>query len=283
MTARVLCLMALLAVVLLSGCGGGGGVPVLIAGNYFPLPIGAVWVYNTILEAETQTDNFATTGTMTRTLVGTKDMWVGPDLCTCFIFRHDYTTNAVPNFGAASQDVAPFIDHLFAAAGGLHSVFIYYREVAATADVPAHVEMVGMARVGEADVRVAIPRPYLFIPPYHGTAQDTTLWFTPMPLTPFPTELDTMQVNDKVLNYGASGGIGGTQNCIISIHYHGANFQVDGETAAIAGRGRTVYKDGVGLWGYDIRSDWYATINVGGETSRVTSEIELTSYTPPAP
>jgi len=281
MAARLLCLMALLAVVLLSGCSGGGVVPVLIAGDYFPLPIGAVWQYNTVLQAETQTDNFATTGTMTRTVVGTEDLWIGPDLVTTFVVQHDYTTNAIPAFGAASQDVAPFIDHLFSANGGLHSVRAYYRAVAATADVPAHIELVAVARVGEPVVRLVAPRPFLFNPPYQGTAQTASLWFTLMPLMPFASELTRIEQHDKTLDYGSSGGIGGADNLIVNICYYGADFTVNGETAAIAGRGRNFYKNGIGLWGYDVQSDWYGTINVGGETSRVTSRLELTSYTPP--
>lgn len=282
MAVRLLCLMALLAVVLLSGCGGGGGAPVLIAGDYFPLPIGAVWQYNTVLQAETPTDNFATTGTMTRTLLGTRDILVGGALVTTFVFQHDYTTNAVPNFAPA--DVAPFIDHLFAADGGLHSVRAYYRTVAATVNVPAHIELVAVSRVGEARVGVGQLRPFLFNPPYHGTGtRAASLWFTPMPLMPFLSDLSRIEQNNRTLNYGGSWGIGDNANCIISIYYYGADLTVDGKVAAIAGRGRNFYKDGIGLWGSttpEVQSDWYATVNVGGETSRVTSRLELTSYTP---
>jgi hypothetical protein len=283
MAARVLCPMVLLAVLLLSGCGGGESVPVIIAGDYFPLLVGAVWQCNTVLQAETQTDNFSTTGTMTRTLVGTEDLTIGGTVVPTYVFRHDYTTNAVPVFGAASQDVMPFINHLFSADGGLHSVLAYYRTVAATADVPAHLELVALQRVGRSRVIVDDPRPILFTPPYHGTNQSASLWFTPMPLMPFVSELSLGEHHEKTLNYGSSGGIGDVQNCIVSIYDYGANFTVGGDTAAIAGRGRTFYKNGVGLWGYDVQSDWYATINVGGETSRVTSRIEITSYTPPVP
>jgi hypothetical protein len=281
MAARVLCLMTLLAVVLLGGCSGGNGVPVLIPGDYFPLPVGAVWVYNTVLQAETQTDSFSTTGTMTRTLVGTEDLQIGPDLVTAFVFQHDYTTNGVPAFGAASQDVAPFINHLFSANGGLHSVRAYYRIGPRSPDLSTQIDLVAVSRVGEPVVRLVEPRPFLFNPPYQGTAQSASLWFTPMPLMPFASELSRVEQHDKTLNYGGSGGIGDTQNLIISIYYYGADLTVGGEVAAIAGRGRNFYKNGIGLWGYDVQSDWYGTINVGGETSRVTSRLELISYTPP--
>lgn len=282
MAARLLCIMALLAVVLLSGCGGGDSDPVLIAGNYFPLTVGAVWVYNTILEAETPTDEFTTTGTMTRTLVGTQDLQVDGATATTYVFRHDYTTNAVPNFtGGASVDVAPFINHLFAADGGLHSVLAYYRTVAATTDEPAHIELVAVARVGEANVSVPEPRPFLYNPPYHGTMENASTWFVPMPLMPFITEMTGFEHNDKTLNYGVLGGIGGSANTIVNISYYAADLNVDGSTAAIAGRGRNYCKDGVGFWGGEVQSDWYATINVHGNTSRVTSQAELVSYAIP--
>jgi len=283
MAARSLCILALLAVLILSGCGGGGSSPELVLGDYYPLLVGAVWTYNTVLQAETQTVNFSTTGTMRRELVSLQNLNLGPDVFTCYVFQHDYTANDFPYLDAASRPVEPFIQYLFSANGGLHSVRSYYRIVPAAANFPAHLELVALQRVGEPVVRVPAPRPYLFTPAYHGVMQAASLWFTPMPLMPFVTDLSSVEEHDKTLNYGTSGGIGGSTNCIINIHYYGANLNVDDGVAAIAGRGRTFYKDGVGLWGFDVQSEWYGTINVGGLTSRVTSSLELTSYTPPGP
>lgn len=282
MAARSLCILALLAVLVLSGCSGGGGgsAPELLAGNYFPLVVGTVWTFDTVLQAETQTDSFETTGTMTRTVTGIENITVDGVLSPCTVIQNDYTTAGVPAFGGASAAVAPFINHCFAADGGLNSVRSFYRVVAATADFPAHIELVAQQRVGDAIVIVPRPRPYLFSPTYHGTMSAARLWFVPMPLMPDQTELSSVEEHEKTLNYDFSDGLGGPANCVVSIYYYGANLTVDGNVAAIAGRGRNFYKDGVGLWAYDIQSDWYGTINVAGVTSRVTSRLYMTSFTP---
>src|SRR3990172_1195662 len=144
MIARWLCALAVLLTILVGGCGG-GSLPALIAGDYFPLVIGRVWQYNTVLEAETASDDFNTTGTMTRTLIGTEIITVLGQVMNTYVFQHDYTTSALPVLpGQASFTLLPFINYMFSDPGGLQSVRAYYRLVAATPDKPANIELVAM-------------------------------------------------------------------------------------------------------------------------------------------
>lgn len=281
MTARCLCILAVLLAILVAGCGGGGS-PVVIPGDYFPLVIGTVWQFSTVLEAETPSDDFNTTGTMTRTLIGTEVITVHGVPVNTYVFQHDYTTVATPNLtGQASISVAPFIDYLFSDPGGLQSVRAYYRLIAATPEIPAHVELVALSHVGGPIVEITAPRPYFLNPPYQGATRQSNLWFTPLPLMPFPTDLTEMESKDKVLNFGSFGGPGGDANAVVSIYYYSANLNVSGNLAAFAGRGRSFFKEGTGLIGAGELTDWYATINVGGNTSRVTSRMLLESITTP--
>ena len=281
MTARWPCLLALLTVVFLAGCGG-GSAPVVLTGNYFPLAIGTTWNYTTQLDAETPSDHFTTTGTMTRRLIGTQTITIGGDSFSTYVFQHDYTAlDHTPDMpGPSSTAVLPFINYLFAATGGLASVQAYYRLVPGVPTLPTHLELVAMSRVGGPIVPMGDPRPILFNPPFHGTERAASLWFTPMPLMPSQTDMSSIEEHDKVLNYGIVGGVGGQANAVISINYFGANLHVNNALAAISGRGRTFYKQDVGLWAGVEQSDWYATVNVAGYTSLVTARLELQSVTP---
>lgn len=281
MIARWLCLVALLLTLVLSGCGGGGSSPAVIAGNYFPLTIGTVWQYSTILEAETVVENFDTTGSMTRTLVGTENITIDGSVISTYVFQHDYTTSGTPAFTSpADITVAPFVNYLFSAPGGLHSVRAYYRPIAATPDAPAHVELVALSRVGGPLAPVTPPRPFLFTPPYHGFSQQVNMWFTPLPLMPFPTDMSDTTVREKTLDFGGFTSDVLASNAVVSIYYYNSNLNVGGNVAALDGRGRTFFQDTIGLTGGQEFTDWYATINVDGTIARVTSRIKLLSVTP---
>lgn len=281
---RLLLLLIFPAIWLLAGCSGSGSdSPVIIPGNYFPLQAGTVWQYTTALEAETETAEFSTTGTMTRTLVGQETISVFGQNLDVYVFQHEYTADAVPpDFGGASTEVMPFIRHLFSDPGGLQPVRAYYRDAPAEGDLPSRVELVALSRVGGPIVPVAHPRPYLLTPAYHGTGWTATSWFVPMPLMPFLPEPDDLLVRDKLLDFGDLTGPGGGTHTVVSIYTFAGELDIDTATAPLGGRGRSFFRDGVGLSGDMELSDWYGFIDVGSATGRVTSRATLVSMETPS-
>ena len=280
MTTRWLCVLALLSLLALSGCGGGGSSTPPIAGNYFPFPaVNTVWTYTTSLEAEIAGGaDFTTSTTFTRTYEGTANILVDGVLTLTYMFRHDCTPAPLPpGFVASSPTFGPVLQHLFSNPGGLQSVRAYYRSVAATADMPAHLELVALQRIPDPITDITINRPYLFNPPYDGAAQTANAWFEPQPLMPFITELNGFQLNDKLLEYTDIGGIGGTVNAVVSIYNFASTMPAYG--VGCNGRARVFYKNGVGVFGIvgAEMTEFSATLDVGAEQAQVIAQSWLTS------
>lgn len=281
---RLLFLLVLPAIWMLGGCSGSGSEsPALIPGDFFPLPVGTVWEYTTVLEAETETAEFSTTGTMTRTLLGQETISVFGEDLEVYVFQHDYTAAAVPpDFGGASTEVMPFIRHLFSDPGGLQSVRAYYWDAPAQGSLPSRVELVALSLVDGPIVPVAHPRPYLLTPTYDGTELTATSWFVPLPLMPLVSNLENLLVREKLLDYGDVTGPSGGRRAVVSIYTFASRLDIGTDIAPLGGRGRSFFRDGVGLCGAVELSDWYGFIDVGSATGRVTSRSTLVSVETPS-
>ena len=268
-----------LFVLIIGGCGGGGDAPLLIPGNYYPLTVGTTWVYDTVIEVETASELFATTGTFTRKLSSFAPVSVGGHVYDAYRFDQTSTVVTIPTLtGSASTVVAPAVKYLFSNAGGLQPVRAYYVVNPLSAGSPTNVSLVAVAENGGPVRAVASQQPMLMTPPYRGTAAQFGAQFVPTPFLPPSSTMSNLTVHDKLLDYGELIGLTGPAHAVIDIYYFEADVKLAGDVGQLGGRGRTFFSDGIGMSsGEAVDSDWSALLQVKGQWARITLRMALKS------
>ena len=279
MSKRLAPVCLVLFVLVIGGCGGGGDAPLLIPGNYYPLTVGTTWVYDTVIEVETASELFATTGTFTRKLSSFAPVNVAGHVHNAYRFDQTSTAAAIPALhGAASKVVAPAVKYLFSTTGGLQPVTAYYVKNPVSAGKPANVSLLALAENGGPVKPVASPQPELMTPPYRGTAEQFSTQFIPTPLLPPSSAMSNLTVHDKLLDYGDLVGVNGPAHAVIDIFFFETNVNLGGNLGQLGGRARSFFFDGLGLasGAFEV-SDWSATLQVKGQWARITLRMTLKS------
>jgi hypothetical protein len=279
MSKRLAVVCLVLLVLIIGGCGGGDDRPVVISGDYYPLRVGTTWVYDTVIQVETASDLFTTTGTFTRNISSLGPLNVGGKHYNAYAFDQTATVDSLPVLtGAGSRVVAPAVTALFSPAGGLQPVTAYYVANPAADGIPANVTLVALAENGAPPHRVPATQPLLLTPPYRGTAEQFGTQFIPTPLLPPSSTMTNLTVRDKLLDYSDLDGLNGRTHAVTEIYYFQTDVNLGGTVGQLGGRGRNFFLDGLGLAsGSGSVSDWSGLLQVQGQWARITVQMTLRS------
>lgn len=280
MSTRLALVGLILLVILLGGCGGGDDIPRAILGDYYPLTVGTTWVYDSIIEIETASELFTTTGTYTRTLSAFAPITVAGETHQAYRFDQTSTYSAVPDLTApGSVIVNPALRYLFNVGGPGQPISTYYVQEPAATNHPARVKLVALSEYGGPLQAAGQPAPYLLTPPYHGNANEFGSWFIPLPLMPPQTTMGEIKVRDKVLDYDDLTSLYGPAHAIVDIYYFETPINLNGQQGQFGGRGRTFFFDRLGVGSAAEVTDWWGTLQINGQWARITVRLSLRSMT----
>lgn len=272
---RVLLVGIVLSVTLLAGCGGGGSTPVTLTGNYSPLDIGSVWTYNYKTWVETSVERLESSGRMTRTVVGRRDVMADGYPVSALLVETTYTGGTIPPLSVEpTRTLAGYLDIMFSPTGGLNTTQNYYIYQDITGDGIKEQVLLAWGHGGIAPLVVAEPRPFITNPPIPGLGYQTTALPITMPLMPPAAHLRDLKVHSKLLDYGPENTALGTLPAVVLIDTFDAAALLDTHHGTLSGRSRLFLQQGVGL----TRGDWEATVNFNGGWAMTGSVIEIISH-----
>lgn len=259
-----------LAVMLISGCGGGNSSPAVISGNFFPLTAGDAWNYATAITVETPWKTFTTYGTFNRHVTGAVPITLHGETVNAIEVVQSATINTMPttaDIGPEELPVVRAVDYLFSATfHDCQEVHAYYRQSGGDSNSRPRVTLVALSENDGPIVPTPALVPYFLNPPYDGFEHNESLPFIPMPLMPPTTSVSTPMVTDKVLAYLDPAN----PNGLFDIYYYSAHVDFNGTAGAMSGRGRNYMLPDVGLTSSsEVNSDWAETIQVDGYWARI--------------
>jgi len=267
------------ALSLLAGCGGGGGTPTVLTGNYFPHAVGAAWTYTMNTAVESDLADFHGTGTIQRRVLRQEDLVVDGASVPCYVIGSTYTVIATPTAAdGVPPDLLPFVQLMFSAtAGGLRPVEAYYRSVPPAAGSTSRREtLVALRYAGGPRLDLPAPRLHFSNPPLVGNASTGGAPLLAHPLAPPLDCVSDARAFDKLRQYGYLDGPLGNRYCAIYIDRFEGWLHAGGQRCAYNGRAQTYFQQGVGM----IWCEWAVTLSNGAHWARVAFVTANPTYAP---
>lgn len=273
---RIAVLLLALAVVALTGCGGGTTTPEVRTGDYFPTAVGTHWLY--ALQATVETDagkQYDHVGLATVDVA--RDTTIAPAASNLAVFASNCTLGQLPSTEVTlTKSMRRFVDFLFAANGGLRPSESFYRsEPHPTVAGQTREVLRAVAYGTHPQIDLAEPYAYFNNPPLVGAGFLGVTPFVALPLAPPNDHVEGQQTSSKVVSLPPVATPLGPREAVLIIENCFGYLVVDGARCAFSGRVRLIYAQDVGL----CSVDYSTTLNDGSTWARVSQYMTLTNFT----